>query len=635
MSLNIETFSNVTGGNAFFKAVSHPLAATKARALIGRLEGAGKVATYDPLGMLEGFAAIHDLSAVDIAQLFVQDTLRIGETLLGCTAQPVTDLAASDADLILLAGFDSARLESQIAPLVPEGCTLISLDGMRLDETLLSNRDNYLDPLNFCTNFAFFRDSGNFHTTVATAEYWTRYGADRPSLHLVLFGANGAVLAEWDEQPAAGGAIAINSAEVRKRFALDEFTGQLFIHATGVAGHDIVKYAIDTFSDDGTMLSCSHDANAWPSDLYGGLPAPHDGEAVLLWVQNSYPCPIPAGTVGLNLMGSDNVVRLDEDIAPFATHAVTVGELLPDAAWPEQVEIQAGRHFVRPRYEVIASDDKRLIAHVNVERSDLKPDPDIPDLNNLMGKGYILPAPVLPLDRWRSVALPTPMSTAQDTLPLAALVIDASGREVARRSLGQLLRNHRTALDVADLLDGSGGLPSGYGHVELVYDFSDGGAADGWLHGLFRYEDRASGHAAETSFGAHIYNTVLTYRDEPQSYNNRAPGLTTRLFLRLGPAPYDTMCHLIYPASTPWHGTSDTTLTLYDGNGAEVAERHIEIPCSGSLLWRYSESFDKDDRESAGDGAYVMITDATCRLFGYHGLLNGNGAFSLDHMFGF
>ena len=31
----------------------------------------------------------------------------------------------------------------------------------------------------------------------------------------------------------------------------------------------------------------------------------------------------------------------------------------------------------------------------------------------------------------------------------------------------------------------------------------------------------------------------------------------------------------------------------------------------------------------------VLIRDATCRLFGYHGLLDGNGAFSLDHMFGF
>ena len=46
------------------------------------------------------------------------------------------------------------------------------------------------------------------------------------------------------------------------------------------------------------------------------------------------------------------------------------------------------------------------------------------------------------------------------------------------------------------------------GHAELVYDFRDGGEADGWLHALFRYEDRQSGHVAESSFGAHIFNTV-------------------------------------------------------------------------------------------------------------------------------
>ena len=91
-----------------------------------------------------------------------------------------------------------------------------------------------------------------------------------------------------------------------------------------------------------------------------------------------------------------------------------------------------------------------------------------------------------------------------------------------------------------------------YGHLELIYDFTDGGEADGWLHGLFRYEDRNTGHTAETSFGAHIFNCVLTYKNEPQSYAGPALG-SARLFLRLGRAPQDTMCHLIYPASTPWH----------------------------------------------------------------------------------
>ena len=178
-------------------------------------------------------------------------------------------------------------------------------------------------------------------------------------------------------------------------------------------------------------------------------------------------------------------------------------------------------------------------------------------------------------------------------------------------------------------------LGDGYGHVELVYDFAAGGAADGWLHGLFRYEDRASGHAAETSFGAHVFNTVLTYRGEPQSYAGRAPGLSTRLFLRLGEAPLDTLCHLIYPASTPWHARSATDLVLHDGAGREVARRRVAIPCSGSLFWRYAEMFDADARARAGAGAYVVIRDVTCRLFGYHGLVAADGAFSLDHMFGF
>jgi hypothetical protein len=45
--------------------------------------------------------------------------------------------------------------------------------------------------------------------------------------------------------------------------------------------------------------------------------------------------------------------------------------------------------------------------------------------------------------------------------------------------------------------------------------------------------------------------------------------------------------------------------------------------------------FDEATRARAGTGAYVIVRDTTCRLFGYHGLLGGNGSFSLDHMFGF
>jgi hypothetical protein len=39
--------------------------------------------------------------------------------------------------------------------------------------------------------------------------------------------------------------------------------------------------------------------------------------------------------------------------------------------------------------------------------------------------------------------------------------------------------------------------------------------------------------------------------------------------------------------------------------------------------------------QRAGARGYVMVDDRTCRLFGYHGLMDDRGGFSLDHMFGF
>ncbi|HVO14423.1 MAG TPA: hypothetical protein VMV26_04375 [Alphaproteobacteria bacterium] len=635
MALNIETFSNVRGGNSFFKALGHPLAVAPARALLARLGTAGPVAVYDPLGLFASCAELYPFATLALAGVYVQNVGDLGRTVLGRTTQPVTDLKDARAKSVLVIAFDAQRLIAHIRHLVPAGAEIVSLDALRLPEAMLTNRERYLDPLNFATNFAYFRDRDGHHSRIVTANYWSGYGAKAVTLWLRLFGDDGAVLAEWTEALSdAVGSVVIDSRAVRERFGLGDFTGQLFIHAIGVRGHDVVKYALDTYGDAPHVLSCTHDANAWPSDLYAGLPAPRAGERVVLWVQNSHPCPIPRNGVGLNLMGRPEIAWLDEEIAPFASRAVDVATLLPAAAWPQQIEVQAGKHFVRPRYEVIDAKGRQRIAHANVERVDLKPDPHIPELANLMGKGYLLPAPILPLERFRSAVLPTPMATTQTDLPIAVLVHDASGREMARHRFGRLARADSVALAV-DELAAQAGLPSGYGHMELVYDFADGGGADGWLHGLFRYEDRKSGHVAETSFGAHIFNTVLTYRNEPQSYAGAAPGLSTRLFLRLGHKGHDTLCHLIYPASTPWHGVSETDLVLHDGDGREVARRHVRIPCSGSRLWRYGETFDAAERRAAGDRPYVVVRDVTCRLFGYHGLLNDGQAFSFDHMFGF
>lgn len=633
MALSIETFSNITGGYSFFKAVGHPITARRIRELIDGMEG--PVAVYDPLGLAAPFAEIHNCGALDLAGVFVQDIERIGASVLGQSTQPVTGLPESGARTVFIPGFDTDRLRAHIAHLLPEGASIITLDEVRLDDEMITNSRRYLEPINFATNFAFFRDGDGQHTRIVTANYWAGYGAKNVWMWCCLFDVNGDLLVEWREDlPAGVGSVVIDSREVRERFGLGDFTGQLFLHAINASGHDVVKYALDTYGDAPEVLSCTHDANAWPSDLYAGLPAPADGETVVLWVQNSHPCAIPASAVGLNRMGDDTVVWLDREVPPFGSYSLDVSDLLPDLTWPEQIEIRAGKHFVRPRYEISnAKTGRSRISHPNVERVDLKADPKIADLSNLLGKSFILPAPVLPMSEFASLALPTPMSTVQDNLPLALIIYSPNGQEVARHQFGCLPRNHADVISIDTLVNGS--LAEGFGHMELVYDFADGGEADGWMHGLFRYRSRQSGHEAETSFGAHIFNTVLTYRNEPQSYNGPAPGLSTRLFLRLGSAPNDTMCHLVYPASTPWHDRSETTLILYDGSGDEIAQQAMPIPCGGSVHWRYSEVFDAADRRRAGDRPYVIIRDTTCRLFGYHGVMNESGSFSFDHMFGF
>jgi len=648
MALAIETFKNAdlahgwrpgnnAGGATLFKALGHPLTAPKAHALIEDLAKAGPVAIYDPTNAIGNFHAYYDLSRLDVAGYYVQRVEDLSAAFLGHDAKPVSELAASGAKAVLVLLFDADRVLAPMRHLFPKDARIATLDEMRLPDDMLTNRSNYLDPMNFATNFALMRETDGIHTRVGSANYWSLHGAENPELWLCLFGEDGEELAEWREPlPAAGAPFAIDSAEVRHRFGLGDFTGSLFIHAIRIKGHDVVKYALDMYGEDGRALSCSHDANAWPADYYAGMPAGEEDESVTLFIQNSHPMPIPPRSIGLNIMGAQDVSWFEDEIAPFATRAISVDDLLPQAKWPDQVEIVAGRYFVRPRYEVKRAQGQRRIAHANVERTDLKPNPALASLGKVMGKGYIMPLPVLPRDEFNSTMLPTPMATEQSELPIRAELIDASGALVASRYLGRIQRRHSVEIDVEGwIADEALKLPSGYGHVEFLYDFRDGGEGDGWLHALGRFEQKSSGHRAETIFGAHIYNTGVIYKDEPQSYTNKPPGLTTRLFLRLGSDGLDTICHLIYPASTPWHAKSSTLLILHDAEGKPIAEKPIEIVCGGSRFWRLSEMFSKDEREAMGGAGYVIVRDTTCRLFGFHGLTNGAKSFCLDHMFGF
>ncbi|MFT8952082.1 MAG: hypothetical protein ABF979_07395 [Gluconobacter sp.] len=623
--LDIRTFGP-QGGNVLYKALAHPLAA-EALTRMEKAFAGQTIVIYDPEDTVRTLVALYP--GLKPSVVLVHDTEQVGQPDgFGGAKQALLELPDTEADIILALSFDDAKMRGRLGKLL-DGCTLHTLAPARLPDDMIVRGRPYLDKLNFATNFAFFRDDDQFSTRIVTANYWSNYGSQDLRYWLRLYDQSGQVIAQW-EQPVtqSGAGITIDSAQIRERFSLPPFMGQLFIHVIGARGHDVVKYALDVWGRNGDpSLSVTHDANAWPSVRYATLPAPEADETLTVWVQNSHATTIPAGGITFNPMGVEEHRGVDQAIGPFETIAVDAGKIFPELAWPAQLEMRAGRHLVRPRYEITQRGRTR-IAHLNVERDNIRPDPAIRNFAPSLGRGFLLPFPILDPAKFESFIQPNPMSEALETLPVRLDIFDDAGQSVGSHFLGNLPRNHSTAIALHDLTDRPG-------HADLVYDFRDGGEADGWLHALMRYRNRETDHAAETSFGAHIFNTLMTWRSEPQSYSGPPPGLTTRLFLKLGHDHLRSFCCLIHPASIEGTDPSETVLLLHAVDGTLVAETTIHIQPSGSYIVRPHEMFENALLERAGVGGYILIRDLTCRLFGYHGLENREGGFSLDHMFGF
>ncbi|HWO85597.1 MAG TPA: hypothetical protein VNN75_03810, partial [Stellaceae bacterium] len=77
MALRIETFDNTRGGNALYKALTHPAAARPARALLDKLACHAPVAIYDAGGAVEAFGAIYDFDQIEIAGVYVHQVARV------------------------------------------------------------------------------------------------------------------------------------------------------------------------------------------------------------------------------------------------------------------------------------------------------------------------------------------------------------------------------------------------------------------------------------------------------------------------------------------------------------------------------------------------------------------------------
>ena len=631
----LRTFDNQTGRNVFYRAAIHPMTAPLTARLIETVAAADSVAIYDPSGYFTDLAAMHDLSGWKVEGVYVQRIEEGGQERAGFTARPLTEIADSPASLIFVADFDGERLLTRLGPYRPKAARSESLDAIRLGPEWLTYPDRYLEPLNFVSDFLFFRDADGLHTSISTINYWHERGARDTRLWCRLFGADGAVLADWEQTLAHGPCgIRLDSAEVRQRFGLPEFAGSLFVHVIGSAAHDTLKYAVDIYDDAGATTTATHDSNPWAADFYAGLPAPAAGQRVKLWLQNCYPTSIPAGATLVRPMGGGGFTGVGPEIPPYGTVAVDVARDFPDVAWPGQFEIQADKYFCRPRYEIDMPDGHRSVAHVNVERSDLKAAADLAQATRIVGKGFILCGPLLPVADWSGVVLPTPMATWQQEIALTLRAYDADGALAAEHRLGRQARDAQRPVALDEML-ARRTLPSGYGHLELGYDFDTGTEGDGWLHAIFRFDRRDTGRSAETSFGSHMFNVPAVWRNEPNAYLGKPPGLSTRLYLRLPDRAGRAMCHLSYPTSGRWRDLSETDLILMSAAGAEIARKRIHIPCSGSRLVDVAETFDPAELKEAAGGGYVLIRDTTCRLFGYHIFLGSGGGFALDHMFGF
>ncbi len=124
--------------------------------------------------------------------------------------------------------------------------------------------------------------------------------------------------------------------------------------------------------------------------------------------------PFPRASIGLNVMGRAEIRGLERTIRAVRHRARSMWrELLPDARWPQQIEMQAGKHMVRPRYEVIARRPaphrpRQCRAHRSASPTRASPSSAICSARDICCRRRCCRA-----TGWRSLALPTPMSTCQ------------------------------------------------------------------------------------------------------------------------------------------------------------------------------------------------------------------------------
>ena len=126
-----------------YKALVHPLAAEAIAGLAADLKAAGSLAVFDPDGVAGALFALHP-EMPRPAEVYVQDVRRSARPS-PAPSPPDHRPADSGAPDLLIAAFDTGRIEQRIAAFSPPGITIVSLDQARLPAEMLTNQKTYLD----------------------------------------------------------------------------------------------------------------------------------------------------------------------------------------------------------------------------------------------------------------------------------------------------------------------------------------------------------------------------------------------------------------------------------------------------------------------------------------------------------
>ena len=254
-----------------------------------------------------------------------------------------------------------------------------------------------------------------------------------------------------------------------------------------------------------------------------------------------------------------------------------------------------------------------------------------------MGKGHILPAPVLPRRPLpHGAAADADVDRADASAGEARWFTTRRGTQIAEHSFGNLARGEcvgarceraRERTPRRRLRPCGTGLRFRRGRQSPMAGCTRCSAT----------RDRKSGHVGGDQFRlAH-----LQHRAHLQGRAAILFGAAARPFDAAVPAPSrprrcDTLCHLIYPVSKRM---ASQLADRADPDVEPMARRsranEIQIPASGSLLWKASEMFDAATLARAGAPRLRRRARRDLPPVRLSGRVTPAGAFSFDHMFGF